>query len=245
MSKAVIDILRDDKEYYRGVGKEYLSNSDIDDLIKNPKMFGVPNDESLPFLKGRYFHQAILEPEKIKDYEIVDASTRTTKIYKEAKEASGEDILLLQKEVDEINAWVDAMKSNMDFFDMIYTNYIAYEEPAVGEIHGKMWKGKADIVKPGYLIDLKTTREINGFRWNAKKYNYDSQAYIYQQLFGKPLYFLVVDKDTCQIGVFRPSESFLESGEDKVKRAIENYEKFFGKNATQNVEDFYFDEVLT
>jgi len=244
VSHQIIDILRSDKEYYSGLGKNYLSNSDIGDLIKNPQMFGVPSEDSLPFLKGRFFHQSILEPDKIKDYQIVDASTRTTKIYKETLAESTEKILLLQKEVDEIKLWVDAMKSNMDFFNMIYTDYEAYEEPAVGEIHGKQWKGKADIVKPDYLIDLKTTREINGFKWNAKKYNYDSQAYIYQELFGKPLYFLAVDKETCQLGLFRPSESFLKSGESKVIQAIENYDKFFGKEATQRVEDFYFDEVL-
>ena len=244
MSKAVIEILRDDKEYYSGVGRNYLSNSDIGNLIKNPRMYGIPQADSLPFMKGRYFHQSILEKEKIKDYQIVDASTRTTKIYKEALAESDEKILLLKKEVDEIAKWVDAMKSNMDFFNMIYTDYESYEEPAVGEIHGKMWKGKADIVKPDYIIDLKTTKEINGFRWNAKKYNYDSQCYIYQKLFGKPLYFLAVDKETSQIGLFRPSENFIASGESKVVEAIKNYEKFFGKEATVNVEDFYFDEVL-
>ena len=240
----VIDKLRDDNEYYKGVGKKYLSNSDIGDLIKNPKLYGIPREDSIVFAKGRFFHQAILEPDKTKDYIIVDASTRTTKIYKEAVAAEGVEFLLLKKEVDEIMVWVDAVKGNFDIMNMIFNDIESYEEPAIGEIHGKMWKGKADIVKPGYLIDLKTTREINGFRWNARKYNYDSQAYIYQQLFGKPLYFIAVDKDTAQLGVFRPSESFLESGESKVIKAIENYENFFGENATQSADDFYFDEVL-
>ena len=37
----IIEKLRDDAEYYGGVGKNYLSNSDISSLLNNPKEFGV------------------------------------------------------------------------------------------------------------------------------------------------------------------------------------------------------------
>ena len=47
------------------------------------------------------------------------------------------------------------------------------------------WKGKADIInhEEKLIIDLKTTADIEKFRWSASKYNYDSQAYIYSKLF--------------------------------------------------------------
>ena len=44
--KDIIDKLRDDEEYYRGVGKNYLSNSDISSLLGNKNMF--KKDQRLP-----------------------------------------------------------------------------------------------------------------------------------------------------------------------------------------------------
>lgn len=83
MSDKIITSLRDDKEYYNGVGKNYLSNSDIGTLLTNPKEFGISRPDNKNFAEGRYFHQLILEPEKAKDVKFVDVTTRNTKAYKE------------------------------------------------------------------------------------------------------------------------------------------------------------------
>ena len=90
-------------------------------------------------------------------------------------------------------------------------------------------KGKADIVNHNekLIIDLKTTADIEGFRWSANKYNYDSQAYIYSKMFGYEMVFVVIDKTTHQIGVFDCSPEFYERGEDKVRRASEAYDLFY------------------
>ena len=40
--KAIVSKLKDDKEYYNGIGKNYLSNSDISTLLNNPKQFRTP-----------------------------------------------------------------------------------------------------------------------------------------------------------------------------------------------------------
>jgi len=37
----ILELLQDDKEYYSGVGRNYLSNSDIGALLGNPKEFGA------------------------------------------------------------------------------------------------------------------------------------------------------------------------------------------------------------
>jgi hypothetical protein len=106
------------------------------------------------------------------------------------------------------------------------------------------WKGKADIITDEIIIDLKTTSDISAFKWSARKYNYDSQCYIYQQLFGKPLVFFVVDKTTGQLGIFRPSENFIKGGELKVTKAIEVWQKYFGPNPTDDMDNYYIDETL-
>ena len=59
-----IEMLRDDTNYYGDFGKQYLSNSDIGTLLKDPSQFGVSQPDNQNFAKGRYFHQLILEPSK-------------------------------------------------------------------------------------------------------------------------------------------------------------------------------------
>ena len=133
---------------------------------------------------------------------------------------------------------------NLDMYDLIRNPENIYELPAIGEIEGKMWKGKADIVHPDMVIDIKTTSKIEDFKWSARKYNYDSQCYIYQKLFGKPLIFLVIDKTSDMMGIFRPTEEFIKGGQNKVQRAIEVHNKFFSADAPNDIETFYYDEFL-
>jgi len=240
----IIETLKNDAEYYGGVGKNYLSNSDIGILLSNPNDFGKPREDNKAFAEGRYFHQLLIEPEKAKDVWFVDASSRNTNIYKDFVKAHELDFCMLQKEVEDIRALASTMKGNIDFYDEIYRDGNVYEQPAVGEIQGMMWKGKADIVTEDSIIDLKTTSDIQKFKWSAKAYNYDSQCYIYQQLFGKPLVFYVIDKGTNQLGIFRPTENFIKGGELKVARAIEVYNKYFGENPTDDIINYYIDETL-
>lgn len=240
----ILSVLRDDNEYYNGVGKNYLSNSDIGTLLNNPQDFGKTREDNKAFMDGRYFHQLILEPEKAKLMPAVDVSTRTTKEYKAFCEANNLQFCMLKKEQDEIQALVNIINGNIAFYDEIYKDGNQYETPAVGEIQGMMWKGKADIVTDNAVIDLKTTSDIHKFKYSSRSYNYDSQCYIYQQLFGKPLVFYVIDKGTGVLGIFRPTEEFVKGGEAKVGRAIEMYNKYFGENPSDDIANYYIDEYL-
>jgi len=240
----IIDKLRDDANYYGKVGRQYLSNSDIKVLLENPSMYGVPTPDNPAFAKGRLFHQLILEPEKAADTDCVDTGSRNTKLYKETCAERGKEFMLLCKEMEDIKRLADKMLSNLDFFDAIRDDSNVYEEPAVGTIMGKQFKGKADILGADRIIDLKTTGKIDDFRYSARKYGYDSQCYIYQSLFGKPLVFFAIDKTTGRMGMYEPSQDFILRGRDKVERAIEVHDKFFGPDATHNIETFYIKETL-
>lgn len=237
----ILNKLKDNNEYYHGVGKQYLSNSDIGALLNNPKMFGVPREDDINLAKGRLFHQLLLEPDKAIEFPVIDVSSRNTKKY---KEALTDDIpfMLLTKEVDEVNTYVDAINGNFNFFSLI--NHSEHEVPAIGELFGVQWKGKADIVTETDIYDLKTTRSIREFKYTAKRYNYDSQAYIYQELFGKPMTFLVVCKDTLQTGSYNCSDDFIASGEEKVKRAVEVYNRFFGPDPDDDINSYYITDTL-
>ena len=240
----ILEILKDDVSYYGEFGKQYLSNSDISTLLTNPKAFGISRPDNANFAKGRLFHQLILEPEKASEWEFVDVASRNTKAYKEFIAERDVEFSLLQKEAHEIIHLVTTMMANVDFYDDIRHDENQYEVPAVGEIEGVMWKGKADIVHPDMIIDLKTTSNIDDFKWSARKYNYDSQCYIYQQLFCKPLVFYVIDKTNNMLGIFRPTEEFIRGGADKVRRAVDVYNKFFGDNSTEDINYFYVEDYL-
>lgn len=243
MSK-IIEQLKDDNLYYGKVGAKYISNSDIGNLLKNPRRFKVQEEPTVAMLQGSYFHTAMLEPHKLHNFQVVEASTRNTNIYKDAVSNSTEAILLLKSEKDELDNLIQIMRSNFYFYENIYKEGNIYEQPAVGELFGIPFKGKADIVCEDILIDLKTTSDLDEFKWSAKRYNYDSQAYIYSQLFGKPLVFYVICKKSHRLGIYEPSEDFILQGRDKVLRAIEVYKMFFSEDATEDINNYFVREVL-
>jgi hypothetical protein len=222
----VLKALEDDTNYYGDFGKKYLSNSDIGTLLTNPLALGKPLTPRPAFLVGGYFHTAILEPDKLKKFKIVESSTRNTKAY---KEMSGGELCLLQHEVDSIEIMTEKMLANDICRDLIRDSNTEYEVPGITELEGHSWKGKADIINHNekLIIDLKTTADLNKFKYSASKYNYDSQAYIYSKLFGYEMLFIVIDKNSHQIGIFDCSPQFYERGKDKVERAVQAYELFY------------------
>ena len=240
--KQVIKKLRDDQNYYGDFGKKYLSNSDIGTLLTNPLALGQPSKPSPAFLVGGYFHTAILEPDKIKNFKVIEASTRNTKAYKEISDG---ELCLLQSEVDKIELMTDKVLANNVCKGLIRGNNIEYEQPGITELEGLMWKGKADIVNHDekLIIDLKTTADLNKFKWSANKYNYDSQAYIYSSLFGYEFIFIVIDKTTHQIGIFDCSPQFYERGKDKVERASAQY-KLFYQSEDFDPQQFFINQTL-
>jgi hypothetical protein len=240
----IIEQLRDDNNYYGKLGKQYLSNSDVGTLLNNPQGYGKSRPDSKNLLEGRYFHQLLIEPEKAQVIPFVDVTTRTTKEYKNYCEENNLEMCMLKKEKEDIERLVSVMKRNITFYDEIYREGNVFETPAITEIQGLMWKGKADILTSDSIIDLKTTADIQKFKYSAKAYNYDSQCYIYQTLFGKPLVFYVVDKATAQLGIFRPTEEFVRGGEAKVIRAVEVYQKYYGANPTDDIINHYIEDTL-
>jgi hypothetical protein len=224
----IIDRLRIDKDYYGEFGQQFLSNSNIGTLLKNPLALRDQTPDNPNFKIGGYFHTAILEPEKLKSFKIIEATTRNTKKY---KEISGGEVCLLQHEVDMIEKMVEKMMANDICRDLIQPvlGNVQYEEPGTVRLYDNIWKGKADIVNHDekLVIDLKTTGDIDKFRWSASKFNYDSQAYIYRHLFGYDMLFIAIDKNTHQIGLFDCSPNFYKSGKEKVQKASELYDLFY------------------
>ena len=238
----ILKKLRDDKYYYGKFGKQFLSNSDISTLLSNPLGLGRDEKSSSAILIGSYFHTALLEPDKLKDFGVIAATSRNTKVYKDKSEGK---LCLLQSEVNNIELMIDKINNTKICEDLIRGDKINYEVPNIVEIEGNVWKGKADVVnhKEDLVIDLKTTADINKFRSSAFRYNYDSQAFIYKELFGYDFIFMAIDKTTKQIGIFECSEEFLNSGYMKVKNAGKIYELFY-KDKDFDPNQYFISETL-
>ena len=238
----ILKKLSNDKHYYGDFGKKYLSSSDVGVLLSNPLALKKEQKQTAAFLVGGYFHTTILEPDKLKKFKVIPTTTRNTKLY---KEMSGGELCLLQHEVDMIKKMSEKMLSNKICDGLIRGNWVEYEKPMITKIGKYMWKGKCDVLNHDdqLVIDLKTTNDINNFRRSAFRYNYDVQAYVYRKLFGYDMLFMVIDKNTQQIGMFDCSDEFYRSGEDKVERAMEAYDLFF-KSKDFDPKQFFISKTL-
>ena len=56
--------------------------------------------------------------------------------------------------------------------------------------------------------------------------------------------FYAIDKKSAQVGIYEPSDAFVRGGEEKVERALEVYEQFFGDNATDTLDSYIIRETL-
>ena len=222
-----------DDFYYGHLGKYALSSSSLKTLLKSPKTYRntiqYGSDTDSPALRqGKLLHWMVLEPHKIDKLHFVDVSSRNTKVYKEALSKHGE--VYLEKEKKEAERLTDALLTNEEALRLI--NKSEFEVPAIEMLDGFAVRGKADILKDNEIIDIKTTTDMaTSFRYSADKWGYDLQAYLYTKLFNVSKFtFLVIDKGSCDIGVFEASEDFIARGEDKFKQAIDLYKYFFVEN---------------
>ena len=238
----IIEKLRDDDLYYGEFGQQFLSNSNIKTLKDNPLALRDPIKKTSALLIGGYFHTVILEPNKVDKYKIIESSSRNTKHYKEMSDG---ELCLLQQEVDMIELMKEKIDANEACRFLMQGFNVEYEVPNIIDLYGNTWKGKADIVNHDekLIVDLKTTSNINSFKSSAFKYNYDSQAYIYSQMFGYEFCFIVIDKTTLQIGIFDCSPEFYQSGAVKVEQASATYDLFF-KDENFDPKQYFISKTL-
>ncbi len=225
----ILTQMYDDEFYYGHLGRHALSSSSLKMLLKSPKTYRnvtkYGSDTDSPALRaGKLLHWMVLEPHKIDALHFVEASSKNTNIYKHAVEEHGE--VYLEKEKQQAQRLTDALLRNEEAIKLI--NKSEFEVPAIEMYDGLAFRGKADILKDNNIIDIKTTQDIGSFRYSADKYGYDLQAYLYTKLFNVDKFtFLVIDKGSCDIGVFEASQDFIARGEDKYRQATDLYKYFF------------------
>ena len=225
----ILTQMYDDDFYYGHLNKYALSSSSLKTILKSPKTYRnilkYGNDIDSPALAaGKLVHWMVLEPHKIDKLHFVDASTKNTNRYKDAKLKYGE--VFLTKERSAAERLADAVLRNEAAIRLL--NKSEFEVPAIEMINDLPFRGKADIIQNDTIIDLKTTADLNTFKYSADKYGYDLQAWLYLKLFNKTKFvFLIVDKASTDIGIYDVSDDFLKRGEQKFRQAVDNYKYFF------------------
>lgn len=232
-------LMLDDAFYYGELSPKVLSSSSCKLLLDSPKTYhyitkyGQTDTEA--FAVGRLVHLMTLEPHRVEEYKIIEVQSKNSKAWQEAK---GERHIVTRKEYDEAQRIADAILRND--FAMAYFEGCEFEVPSVGMIHDIPFRGKADAYNGDFIIDLKTTSDLKAFPYSAKKYAYDMQAYIYCTLFGLDydrFVFIVVDKNSLDVGLYTISENFFNSGSEKLKKATDIYKDFF-INQSQDIDSY-------
>ena len=144
----ILQKLKNDEDYYGEFGNQFLSNSHVGRLLKDPLRAFEPSKPSPAFLVGGYFHTCILEPDKLEKYKVVKSTTRNTKAY---KDVAGGELCLLQHEVDTIELMREKVMANDICRDLILpgnlyqeahdAGNVEYEKPMITELFGNKWKG--------------------------------------------------------------------------------------------------------
>ena len=148
------------------------------------------------------------------------------------------------------------LNKNTNLKDLLNDKDAKKEEPLVGKIklNNKTYdfKGKADLISQGLIIDFKTTKATNveKFLFDARTFGYDTQGYIYQALSNLPVTFIGISKvkkfyghtnsPYYKIFVCPITEQRILLGKEKVEKALQIYEEFYGKTPTQVIEDVVY-----
>lgn len=230
----LLERMNDDTFYYGELNKLALSSSSLKQLLSSPKTYKFSlqygSADSQALRDGWLFHTAILEPNVFEAQTFIDVQSKNTKAFREAKGENSR--VFTAKERSDAERLADAFLRNEHAKELIRDS--KFEVPVIGEVMGMPFRGKADVLGKNRIVDLKTTTDIKGFGYSAKKYGYDVQCYLYCNLFNlthKDFYFLALDKGSLDIGIFSCSEEFYYEGEEKVEKALDLYNKFFVEGA--------------
>jgi len=228
--KDILKKMMDDSFYYGYLGKNALSSSMCKSLLEGPEAYVKAlnkedkGKEPQPFRDGRLIHLLALEPHRINELTIID-STKGSKLYKLAVEGKPAQSVYTRAELNRCQSVADAVLERDEFRELV--RFADFEIPAIGYYNNIPFRGKADVLLPGIVVDLKTTSDILNFEQAALLYNYDLQCALYLELFKCfEFKYIVVDKKTKEVEFVSFSSEFIQGGYDKLNKATENYYKY-------------------
>lgn len=226
------------------VGKPHLSYSSLKYALGDMRLWemymrGQLKKESDALAFGSLYDLLLFEPEKFNDvyYTLDDSSIvasiggtypRSTKRYKEWKAEAAQvaenadKILASEEDVRKANEMIQRLK-DCDLYDKRFAGG-RYQVEFNTDLDGVPLKGFLDCLQDGFIVDSKSSRSIDKFRYDVNSWSYDIQAYIYTKVFGiKDFYWVVQEKAyPFYPADVKCTDETLFRGEMKFHQAVEN-----------------------
>ena len=238
--------MRDQLE--KAVGKPHLSYSSIKYALGDMRLWemymrGQLKKESDALTFGTLYDMLLFEPDKAHDsYYVLDDMDivnsiggkypRNTKKYREWKAEAAQVACNADKELVNQEDWkkaeemIERLKSSG-----IYDKRFAqgrYQVEFNVDLDGIPLKGFLDCLQDGFIVDSKSSRSIDKFRYDVNSFSYDIQAYIYTKVFDiKDFYWVVQEKSFPYYPAdVKCTEETMFRGEMKFHQALENIQDY-------------------
>lgn len=224
------------------VGKPHLSYSSLKYALGDMRLWemymrGELKKESEALRFGTLYDMLLFEPEKANDtYVYLDdtdivasiggRNPRITKRYKEWKaeqeEANASKELVSKEDWEKAHAMIKRLKD----CGLYYTQFDGgkFQVEFNVDLDGVPLKGFLDCLQDDRIIDSKSSRAIDKFRYDVNSWSYDIQAYVYTKVFDIKDFWWVVQEKTYPYfpANVKCSEETLFRGEMKFHEALEN-----------------------
>ena len=246
------------------VGKPHLSYSSLKYALGDMRLWemymrGQLKKESEALRFGSLYDLLLFEPETFNDvyYTLDDASIvdsigganpRSTKRYKEwkaeaAQVAENADKQLAPEEdVKKAKEMIQRLK-DCGLYDKRFAGG-KYQVEFNVDLDGVPLKGFLDCLRDGeFIVDSKSSRSVEKFRYDVNSFSYDIQAYIYTKVFGIKEYYWVVQEKayTFYPADVKCTDETLFKGEMKYHEAVENIKNWL---AGERKSDQHYAEYL-
>ena len=247
------------------VGKPHLSYSSLKYALGDMRLWemymrGQLKKESEALYFGSLYDLLLFEPEKFKDvyYTLDDTSIcesiggkypRNTKRYKEWKAEAAQTtenadkLLAPAADVKKAKEMIQRLK-DCGLYDKRFAGG-KYQVEFNVDVDGVPLKGFLDCLQDGqYIVDSKSSRSIDKFRYDVNSFSYDIQAYIYTKVFGLKDFYWVVQEKAYPFypADVKCTEETLFRGEMKFHQALENIQAYL--NGDKRTEKHYAEFVV-
>ena len=244
------------------VGKPHLSYSSLKYALGDMRLWemymrGQLKKESEALTFGSLYDMLLFEPEKAHDTYFVLSDDdivadiggkypRSTKRYKEWKaeqtEANVGKELASQEDWKKAHEMIQRLK-DCGLYDKRFAGGKCQVEVNV-DIDGVPLKGFLDCLQDDCIIDSKSSRSIDKFRYDVNSWSYDIQAYVYTKVFDIPDFYWVVQEKAFPFypADVKCSEETLFRGEMKFHQALENIQAYL--NGDKQTERHYAEFVV-
>jgi hypothetical protein len=237
-----------DAEYFASEG---FSNSFLKDFDKSPALAFHSRKQTDAMEDGTILHSLILEPEN-SNLLVIDRINRNTKEYKEIVANNPNRIIRFN---DEMEGFM-AMKKNV--MNLTF-NHIGMEEilsesqkeiSCFSEVMGFQARCKIDALwKNNIIFDLKTTADIDRFKWQVKDLKYyrqmDWYITVYSHYSGIPyenirfIFIVVETKFPFGAKLIELNEEYCYSAEKENILAVKKYADWLERGADRT--EIYLD----